>query len=186
MNTFPSNKKKASDFSWYLFYIAEDIFLCISLCITLTPSVSLSISLSTLRDECTKAPGRICRVDWNTKVWHSGFNKKIKIPIVSAFWCVFKSNGLHDPLQVMAHNFKAVFLKSCEIIGIKTCMFHSGFHYGTKKHFSRMQSMAGMFTSMWHLAYSKINHFRRQLLFQDFHADFFKVEKACRRCCTVW
>ncbi len=98
------------------------------------------------------------------------------IPIVSAFWCVFKSNGLHDPLQVMAHNFRAVFLKSCQIIGIKTCMFHSGFHYGTKKHFSRMQSMAGMFTSMWHLAYSKINHFR-SFFFRIFTQTFLRWKK---------
>jgi len=186
MNTFPSNKKKASDFSWYLFYIAEDIFLCISLCITLTPSVSLSLSLCLLWEmNVLKPQAGFAELIETQKCGIQGLIRRL-IPIVSAFWCVFKSNGLHDPLQVMAHNFRAVFLKSCQIIGIKTCMFHSGFHYGTEKHFSRMQSMAGMFTSMWHLAYSKINHFRRQLFFQDFHADFFKVEKACRRCCTVW
>lgn len=61
MNTFVLNKKKSLCYSKYLFYIAEDFFLCISVYHSL--SLAPSISPSTLRDECTKAPGRICRVD---------------------------------------------------------------------------------------------------------------------------
>ncbi len=85
MNTFVLNKKMTSVISKYLFYIAEDFFLCISVYHSL--SLAPSISPSTLRDECTKAPGRICRVDWNTKVWHSGFNKKINNDSIRILMC---------------------------------------------------------------------------------------------------